>query len=62
MRPAGAQRSSASGNVTVPARATIAETASLFGPGIEALTVIDAEGNTVGMLDRGDVVDLMMRG
>jgi glycine betaine/proline transport system ATP-binding protein len=60
MRPANGD--AAPGNATVPARATIAETASLFGPGIAALTVIDAEGNTVGMLERGDVVDLMMRG
>lgn len=60
MRPAGGN--GAPGSATVPARTTIAETASLFGPGIEALTVVDAEGKVVGMLDRGDVVDLMMRG
>jgi glycine betaine/proline transport system ATP-binding protein len=62
MRPAGAQRSSASGNATVKARATIAETASLFGPGTESLDVVDTEGKVVGVLERGDVVDLMMRG
>lgn len=62
MRAAGAQRSRPSGNATVKARATIAETASLFAPGTESLDVVDTEGKVVGVLERGDVVDLMMRG
>ena len=47
---------------TVEARATIAGSASLFGENTQRLRVVDAGGNTVGVLDRDDVVDLMMRG
>jgi glycine betaine/proline transport system ATP-binding protein len=62
MRPTGTERSNTPGKAVVNARATIAETASLFGPGIEVLDVVDTEGKVVGVLDRRDVVDLMMRG
>jgi len=47
---------------TVPARATIAEAAPLFGEAVDRMRVVDAEGATVGILDRSDVVDLMMKG
>lgn len=47
---------------SVPSRATVAETAPLFGDAVERLRVVDAEGATVGILERSDVVDLMMRG
>jgi glycine betaine/proline transport system ATP-binding protein len=48
--------------VTVAARATVAEAAPLFGDTAERLRVVDAEGATVGILDRSDVVGLMMKG
>lgn len=60
MRPATGE--SNPGDVTVEARATIAGSASLFGEKTRRLCVVDAGGNTVGVLDRDDVVDLMMRG
>ena len=50
------------GDVTVEARATVAGSAPLFGEKTKRLRVVDAGGNTVGVLDRDDVVDLMMRG
>jgi glycine betaine/proline transport system ATP-binding protein len=43
-------------------RATIAEAAPLFAAGSERLAVVDAEGRSLGALDRADVVELMMRG
>ncbi|MGI6850821.1 quaternary amine ABC transporter ATP-binding protein [Mesorhizobium sp. 1B3] len=46
----------------IAARATIAEAAPHFAPGIEHLRVIDTSGRTVGQLHRNDVVDLLMRG
>jgi len=46
----------------VGARATIAEAAPLFAPGIARLRVVDASGAPLGMLERDDVVELMMRG
>lgn len=46
----------------IAARATIAEAAPLFAAGAERLRVVDAAGKTVGRLERGDVVDLMLRG
>jgi glycine betaine/proline transport system ATP-binding protein len=47
---------------SVPARITVAETAPFFGESVERLRVVDADGVTVGVLERSDVVDLMMRG
>ena len=47
---------------TVPARATVAEAAPLFGEAVERMRVVDAEGATVGILERSDVVGLMMKG
>ena len=47
---------------TVPARATIAEAAPLFGEAVGQMRVVDAGGATVGLLDRSDVVNLMMKG
>jgi glycine betaine/proline transport system ATP-binding protein len=47
---------------TIGARATIAEAAPLFSAGIERLRIVDSEGQALGILDRADVVDLMMRG
>jgi glycine betaine/proline transport system ATP-binding protein len=46
----------------VSERATIAEAAPIFGKAGERLRVVDAEGATIGVLDRADVVELMMRG
>jgi glycine betaine/proline transport system ATP-binding protein len=42
--------------------ATIAEAAPLFDDKTERLSVVDAGGATVGVLERADVVALMMRG
>jgi glycine betaine/proline transport system ATP-binding protein len=47
---------------SIGARATIAEAAPLFSADVERLAVVDAGGRTVGLLERADVVDLMMRG
>jgi glycine betaine/proline transport system ATP-binding protein len=47
---------------SIAARATIAEAAPLFAAGVDQLRVVDTSGKTVGRLERGDVVDLMMRG
>lgn len=49
-------------SATVPDRATVAEAAPLFGEAVERMRVVDAGGATVGILDRSDVVDLMMKG
>lgn len=46
----------------IAARATVAEAAPLFAAGIERLRVVDAAGETLGMLDRDSVIDVMMRG
>ncbi len=61
MRPANERTRQVNG-VAVPVRATVAEAAPLFGEAVETLRVIGTDGTTVGMLDRSDVVDLMMRG
>ena len=50
------------GDLEVNVRATIAEAAPLFGQATQTLRVVDAEGATVGLLERTDVVDLMMQG
>ena len=46
----------------IAARATVAEAAPLFAAGVERLRVVDAAGETLGMLDRDSVIDVMMRG
>ena len=46
----------------VSARATIAEAAPLFLQGAERLRVTDESGETIGVLRRDDVIELMMRG
>ena len=46
----------------VSARATVADAARLFLPGVEALVVTGPEGTPLGTLDRASVVELMMRG
>ena len=61
MRPVDGQ-AMPPGDTSVHARATVAETVALFGNGVERLRVVDADGNTVGVLERSDVADLMMRG
>ncbi|MGP2492986.1 quaternary amine ABC transporter ATP-binding protein [Mesorhizobium sp. PUT5] len=61
MRPADGQAGRANG-LEVHARATVAEAAPLFGEATQRLRVVDAHGATIGMLERADVVDLMMRG
>jgi glycine betaine/proline transport system ATP-binding protein len=61
MRPADASARKMNG-VAVPERATIAEAAPLFGEKAERLRVVDADGATIGVLDRADVAGLMMRG
>lgn len=50
------------GGPTVSSTATVAAAAPLFAGGAAALAVTDATGHTVGRLERGDVVDLMMSG
>ena len=60
MRPADGSAEQAA--AAVAARATVAEAASLFGKAAERLRVVDADGTTVGVLERSDVVDLMMQG
>ena len=55
-RPAAAPTQGA-----VEARAKVADVAPLFTGGVERLTVRDGE-TVIGMVDRADVVDLMMRG
>jgi len=57
MKPAG----DAAGP-SVAATLTVAAAAPLFAAGTASLTVVDAAGQTVGRLDRADVVDLMMSG
>ena len=47
---------------SVPSTLTVAAAAPLFAAGAASLTVVDAAGQTVGRLDRADVVDLMMSG
>ncbi|HMM63327.1 MAG TPA: betaine/proline/choline family ABC transporter ATP-binding protein [Mesorhizobium sp.] len=61
MRAADEQARRANG-LEVQARATIAEAAPLFGESDQRLRVVDADGTTIGVLERADVVDLMMRG
>jgi glycine betaine/proline transport system ATP-binding protein len=61
MRPANGQATPL-GDTIVHARSTVAETVALFGKGVERLPVVDADGKTVGVLERSDVADLMMRG
>jgi len=46
----------------VSARATIAEAAPLFLQGAERLRVTGADGETLGILRRADVIELMLRG
>jgi glycine betaine/proline transport system ATP-binding protein len=46
----------------VAARATVADAARLFLPGVEALVVTGPDGTRLGTLDRASVVELMMRG
>jgi glycine betaine/proline transport system ATP-binding protein len=46
----------------IAARATVAEAVPLFAAGVERLRVVDAAGETLGMLDRNVVVELMMQG
>lgn len=46
----------------IGARATVAEAAPMFIDGSTQLRVVDHDGNTLGRLDRADVVDVMMRG
>ncbi len=53
---------SGSGGPPVGARATVAEAAALFGPGVEALKVHGPDGQDAGLLHRADVVEMMMRG
>jgi glycine betaine/proline transport system ATP-binding protein len=48
--------------VRVSARATVADIAPLFASAGEAITVVDEEGDPVGMVHRDDVVNLMMQG
>lgn len=65
MRPAGDKALPANGNpddLTVEERVAVAGTATLFSDRTRTLRVVDGEGKTVGMLDRDDVVELMMRG
>ena len=38
------------------------EAAPRFAPGVDSLTVVEGNGETVGRLDRTDVVELMMGG
>jgi glycine betaine/proline transport system ATP-binding protein len=45
----------------VPARATVADAARLFVPGVDALLVASPEGIPLGTLDRASVVELIMR-
>jgi len=61
MRAADEQARRANG-LEVQARATIAEAAPLFGESDQRLRVVDADGTTIGVLERADVVNLMMRG
>ena len=46
----------------VSARATIADSAPLFREGAAKLAVIDEDGSVIGVLERADVVDMMMQG
>ena len=46
----------------VPATATIAQAAPLFGPSAAALEVVDADGATVGLIEREQVVTVLMEG
>ncbi len=46
----------------VPANATIAEIAPLFGKGVDRLDVTDTDGASAGVLLRDDVVAMMLRG
>jgi len=57
MKPAGD-----TAGPSVPATLTVAAAAPLFATGSASLTVVDTAGQTVGRLDRADVVDLMMSG
>ncbi len=61
MTPAGDGATRMNG-AAVPLKATIAEAAPLFGDAVDQVRVVDAEGKTVGVLGRADVVGLMMRG
>jgi glycine betaine/proline transport system ATP-binding protein len=49
-------------SASIAAQARVAEAAPLFSPGVETLSVVDADGRPAGTLARADVVDLMMRG
>ncbi|MHA6642709.1 quaternary amine ABC transporter ATP-binding protein [Mesorhizobium sp. A623] len=62
MRPVDGGASPVEGGVAVMARTTVAGSAALFADGIERLRVVDEHGETVGTLERADVVELMMRG
>ena len=59
MKPA---KDKAANGASILQGATIAEAAPLFDDKTERLRVVDAGGATVGVLERGDVVALMMRG
>lgn len=59
MKPA---KGKAANGASISKAATIAEAAPLFDDKTERLSVVDAGGATVGVLERADVVALMMRG
>lgn len=59
MKPA---KGKAANEASISKGATIAEAAPLFDDKTERLSVVDAGGATVGVLERADVVALMMRG
>lgn len=63
MSTAGDQPSNGSdGQPTVSANARVADAAPLFLEGITRLGVVDDEGRIIGSLDRGAVVDMMLKG
>ena len=47
---------------TIAATATIADAAPLFLDGVRQIRVVNGSGKTAGILDRGDVVAMMLRG
>ena len=49
------------GATSIGATRPISEAAALFGTGITTLPVTDADGSTIGLLDRSDVVDVVMK-
>jgi glycine betaine/proline transport system ATP-binding protein len=57
--PAGAPNGGWSGDIA--SSATVAESAPLFSGDGDALRVVDGKGTPVGLLRRGDVVDVMMQ-